>query len=56
MSNFSGPESLFESLSESELESLSVASVEDLEGKDFSDLTVMVFKQTELESYIDLKI
>jgi len=29
--------------------------INDLEGKEFSDLTVMVFKQTELESYIDLK-
>ena len=47
--------SVFEHLS-TENESCFEGCVEDLEGKDFSDLTVMVFKQTELESYIDLKI
>ena len=47
--------SVFEHLS-AENESCFEGCVEDLEGKDFSDLTVMVFKQTKLESYIDLKI
>ncbi len=28
----------------------------DLEGKEFSDLSVMVFNQSKLESYVDLKI
>jgi len=46
--------SVFENLS-TENESCFEGHVEDLEGKEFSDLTVMVFKQTELESYIDLK-
>ncbi len=46
--------SVFENLS-TENEFCFEGHVEDLEGKEFSDLTVMVFKQTELESYIDLK-
>jgi len=46
--------SVFENLS-TENESCFEGHVEDLEGKEFSDLTVMVFKQAELESYIDLK-
>jgi len=29
--------------------------VKDLEGKQFSDLSVMVFDQTRLESYINFK-
>lgn len=32
-----------------------VGTVKDLEGKQFSDLSVMVFDQTKLESYINLK-
>jgi cobalt-precorrin-7 (C5)-methyltransferase len=32
-----------------------VGTVKDLEGKEFSDLSVMVFDQTKLESYINLK-
>ena len=47
--------SVFEHLS-TENESCFEGCVKDLEGKDFSDFTVMVFKQTKLESYIDLKI
>jgi len=46
--------SVFENLS-TENESCFEGHVEDLEGKEFSDLTVMVFKQAKLESYIDLK-
>jgi len=46
--------SVFENLS-AENESCFEGYVEDLEGKEFSDLTVIVFKQTELESYINLK-
>ncbi len=46
--------SVFEHLS-TENESCFEGRVEDLEGKEFSDLTVMVIKQTKLESYIDLK-
>ena len=46
--------SVFEHLS-AENESCFEGCVEDLEGKKFSDLTVMVFSQTELQSYIDLK-
>jgi len=45
---------VFENLS-TDKESCFEGCVEDLEGKEFSDLTVMVFRQTELESYIDLK-
>jgi len=29
--------------------------INDLEGKEFSDLTVMVINQTKLESYVNLK-
>jgi len=47
--------SVFEHLS-TENESCFEGNMDDLEGKDFSDLTVMVIKQTKLESYIDLKI
>ena len=46
--------SVFEHLS-TENESCFKGCVEDLEDKEFSDLTVMVIKQTKLESYIDLK-
>jgi len=46
--------SVFENLS-TENESCFKGNLNGLEGKEFSDLTVMVFKQTELESYIDLK-
>jgi len=46
--------SVFENLS-TENESCFEGYVEGLEGKEFSDLTVMVFNQTELESYVDLK-
>jgi len=46
--------SVFEHLS-TENESCFDGYVEDLEGKEFSDFTVMVIKQTKLESYIDLK-
>jgi len=46
--------SVFENLS-AENESCFEGYVEGLEGKEFSDLTVMVFKQTELESYVNLK-
>ena len=46
--------SVFENLS-IENESCFEGYVEGLEGKEFSDLTVMVFKQTELESYVNLK-
>jgi len=45
---------VFENLS-TENESCFKGNLNDLEGKEFSDLTVMVFSQTELESYIDLK-
>ena len=46
--------SVFEHLS-TENESCFKGCVEDLEDKEFSDLTVMVIKQTKLESYINLK-
>jgi len=46
--------SVFENLSTDE-ESCFDGYINDLEGKEFSDLTVMVFKQAKLESYIDLK-
>ncbi len=46
--------SVFENLS-TENESCFEGYVEGLEGKEFSDLTVMVFNQTKLESYVDLK-
>ncbi len=46
--------SVFENLS-TENESCFKGNLKDLEGKEFSDLTVMVFKQAKLESYIDLK-
>lgn len=39
----------------SEKETSFVGTVKDLEGKQFSDLSVMVFDQTKLESYINLK-
>lgn len=38
-----------------EKETLFVGVVKDLEGKQFSDLSVMVFDQTKLESYINFK-
>ena len=38
-----------------EKETLFVGMVKDLEGKQFSDLSVMVFDQTKLESYINFK-
>ena len=38
-----------------EKETVFVGMVKDLEGKQFSDLSVMVFDQTKLESYINLK-
>jgi precorrin-6y C5,15-methyltransferase (decarboxylating) CbiE subunit len=38
-----------------EKETTFVGMVKDLEGKQFSDLSVMVFDQTKLESYINLK-
>jgi len=47
--------SVFENLS-AENESCFEGSIQDLEGKDFFDLTVMVIKQTKLESYVNLKI
>lgn len=47
--------SVFEHLS-TENESCFEGYVEDLEGKEFSDLTVMVINQTKLESYVNLKI
>ncbi|MCH7647527.1 MAG: precorrin-6y C5,15-methyltransferase (decarboxylating) subunit CbiE [Thaumarchaeota archaeon] len=46
--------SVFEHLS-TENESCFKGCVEDLEDKEFSDLIVMVIKQTKLESYINLK-
>ncbi len=45
---------VFESLT-NENESSFEGVVSDLEGKEFSDLTVMVFNQSKLESYVDLK-
>jgi cobalt-precorrin-7 (C5)-methyltransferase len=32
-----------------------VGTVKDLEGRQFSDLSVMVFDQTKLESYVNFK-
>jgi cobalt-precorrin-7 (C5)-methyltransferase len=32
-----------------------IGTLKDLEGKEFSDLSVMVFNQTKLESYINFK-
>lgn len=46
---------VFEHLS-TENESCFEGVVKDLEGKEFSDLSVMVINQTKLESYVDLKI
>jgi len=45
---------VFESLT-TEKETCFVGTVKDLEGKQFSDLSVMVFDQTSLESYINFK-
>jgi cobalt-precorrin-7 (C5)-methyltransferase len=45
---------VFESLT-TENESSFEGVVSDLEGKEFSDLSVMVFNQTKLESYLNLK-
>ncbi len=45
---------VFESLT-TEKETCFVGTVKDLEGKQFSDLSVMVFDQTRLESYINFK-
>jgi len=47
--------SVFENLS-TDKESCFEGWINDLEGKEFSDLTVMVINQTELESYVNLKI
>jgi len=46
---------VFENLS-TDKESCFEGWINDLEGKEFSDLTVMVINQTELESYVNLKI
>ncbi|HXW03106.1 MAG TPA: cobalt-precorrin-7 (C(5))-methyltransferase, partial [Nitrosarchaeum sp.] len=45
---------VFESLT-TENESLFEGVVSELEGKEFSDLSVMVFKQSKLESYAEFK-
>jgi cobalt-precorrin-7 (C5)-methyltransferase len=45
---------VFESLT-TENETCFEGVVSDLEGKEFSDLSVMVFNQSELESYIGFK-
>jgi precorrin-6y C5,15-methyltransferase (decarboxylating) CbiE subunit len=45
---------VFENLT-TEKESVFEGMVNELEGKEFSDLSVMVFNQTELESYINFK-
>jgi precorrin-6B methylase 1 len=45
---------VFENLT-TEKETRFVGTVKDLEGKQFSDLSVMVFDQTRLESYINFK-
>ncbi|MGB9002292.1 MAG: precorrin-6y C5,15-methyltransferase (decarboxylating) subunit CbiE [Nitrosotalea sp.] len=45
---------VFESLT-TEKETCFVGTVKDLEGRQFSDLSVMVFDQTRLESYINFK-
>ena len=45
---------VFEALT-TESETCFVGNVEDLEGKDFSDLSIMVFNQTKLDSYINYK-
>ncbi len=45
---------VFENLT-TEKESVFEGMVDELEGKEFSDLSVMVFNQTELESYINFK-
>ncbi len=45
---------VFESLT-TEKETHFVGTVSDLEGRQFSDLSVMIFDQTRLESYINLK-
>ena len=47
--------SVFENLS-TDKESCFEGCINDLEGKEFSDLTVMVINQTKLESYVNLKI
>ncbi len=47
--------SVFEDLS-MDKESCFEGCINDLEGKEFSNLTVMVIKQTKLESYLNLKI
>lgn len=46
---------VFESLT-NDNESSFEGVVSDLEGKEFSDLSIMVFNQSKLESYVDLKI
>ena len=46
---------VFENLS-TDKESCFEGCINDLEGKEFSNLTVMVIKQTKLESYVNLKI
>ena len=45
---------VFESLT-TENETSFVGSVKDLEGKEFSDLSVMVFNQAELDSYMNYR-
>jgi len=45
---------VFESLT-NENESSFEGAVSELKGKEFSDLSVMVFNQSKLESYVDLK-
>ena len=46
---------VFENLT-TEKESVFEGMVNELEGKEFSDLSIMVFNQTELESYINFKL
>jgi len=45
---------IFESLT-TDNEKTFVGTVKDLKGKEFSDLSVMVFDQSKLESYINLE-
>ncbi len=47
--------SVFENLS-TDKESCFEGCINDLEGKEFSDLTIMVINQTKLGSYVNLKI
>jgi cobalt-precorrin-7 (C5)-methyltransferase len=45
---------VFEALT-TENETCFVGTVDDLEGKEFSDLSVMVFNQVTLESYVNFE-